>query len=175
MTEEELLGEEEEEKKPSLLSNPIVQIAIIVISLAIAVSLSAIISFIVAKRYKPYNLVVDPLKETKLIPPKSPLNVFTVGDFLVRLTDPDIPRYLKVKELSIAYDGKKYKYLAAEIGERKLQIKSLVNDILIKQSSDVGTPEGKKALKKELITQINKVIDPKKGKISDIYMELLVQ
>lgn len=175
MTEEELLLEENEEKKPSLLSNPLVQIAIIVMSLSVAVSLSAIVAFIVAKRYKPYILVVDPLKETKLIPPKKPLSVSNIGDFLVRLTDPDMPRYLKVKDLSIAYDGKRYKYLAAEIEERKPQIKSLVNDILIKQSSNVGASEGKEDLKKELIRKINKIIDPKKGKISDVYMEILVQ
>lgn len=174
MIEEELLGTEEE-KKPGLLSNPIVQISIIVISLAVAVSVSSIISFVVAKRYKPYTLVVSPLKEIKYIPPQEPLNSSNMGDFLVRLKDPDIPRYLKIKDLSIAYDGKRYKHLAAEIEKRTPQIKSLINDILINQSSDVNTVEGKEALKKELITKINKIIIPKKGKIIDVYMELLIQ
>lgn len=174
MTEEELLGGEEE-KKPGPLSNPITQIAIIVISLAVCVSLSAIISFVVVKKYKPYTLVIDPLKETKFIPPEEPLNSSRMGDFLVRLKDPDMPRYLKVKDLSIAYNGRKYKYLAAEIGDRKSQIKSLINDILINQSSNVATSEGKEVLKNELISKINKIINPKKGKIKDIYMELLIQ
>ncbi|MEW6680213.1 MAG: flagellar basal body-associated FliL family protein [bacterium] len=173
MTEEDLLLEEE--KKPSILSNPIVQIAIIIISLSLAVSLSAVISFMIAKKYKPYNLVISPEKEEKLIPAPEPLNFSNLGNFLVRLTDPDIPRYVQIKDLCIAYEGRKYKYLAAEIGERKAQIKSLVNDILVKKSSDVATFDGKMALKKELILEINKIINPKKGRISDVYMEILVQ
>ncbi|MEW6103603.1 MAG: flagellar basal body-associated FliL family protein [bacterium] len=174
MTEEDLLLEEEE-KKPTLLSNPVVQIAVIVISLAVAVSLSAIISFMVAKSYKPYILVISPEKEKKIIPPPEALNSSKMGDFLVRLTDPDMPRYLKVKDLCIAYDGRKYKYLAAEIGERKAQIKELINDILIKKSSDVATYDGKMALKKEFISEINKILNPKKGRIEDVYMEILIQ
>ncbi len=174
MTEEELLLEEEE-KKPGLLSNPVAQIAIIVISLSLAVGLSAIVSYFVASKYKPYNLVIDLEKEIKLIPPEEALNSSKMGDFLVRLIDPDAPRYLKVKDLCIAYNGKRYKYIAAEIGERKVQIKDLINYILIKKSSDVATYNGKMALKGELISEINKILNPKKGKISDIYMEILIQ
>jgi|GEM_PF-3493747 len=174
MTEEELLLSEEE-KKPSILSNPVVQIAVIVTSISLAVCLSAIISYFVARQYKPYNLVINPEREIKLIPPKEALNSYSMGDFLIKLTDPDMPRYLKVKDLCIAYDGRRYKYLAAEIGERKPQIKALINDILIKKSSEVATYDGKQALKGEIIKEINKIINPKKGRVEDIYMELLVQ
>ncbi|HAW50290.1 TPA: hypothetical protein DCX16_05020 [bacterium] len=172
LTEEDLLLDEEP-KKSSLLANPIAQIATIVTVGTVAIVLSAIVSFFIASRFKPYNLVIDPIKEKKIVLPKKPYSAANMGDFLVRLTDPDVPRYLKVKDLSLAYDGLRHKRLAPEIGERKRQIKALINDILITKSSDVATYEGKQALKKELIEEINKLFSH--GKIENVYMEVLIQ
>jgi flagellar FliL protein len=171
MAEDELFEEDEVEKKPSCFSNPIVQIISLLIGAIVVAIISALVSGIVTNSSRPYNLVVDPEKEEeKVLPPES-LHNYEMGSFLVRLTDPDIPRYLKLDNVTLAY-GDKYKEVA-EIGERKKQIKSLINDILITKSSDVATYEGKQALKKELIEKINAILA--KGEIEDIYMEVLIQ
>ncbi|MBU2461566.1 flagellar basal body-associated FliL family protein [bacterium] len=173
MAEDELLlDEEEEEKKPSIFSNPVVQIIAIVIGCVAVAIIAALVSGIVANSFRPHNIVVNPEREEeKVLPPES-LHIYDMGGFLVRLTDPDLPRYLKLDNVTLAYGGE-FKEFAPEIGERKRQIKSLINDTLITKSSDVATYEGKQALKKELIEKINAILV--KGKIADIYMEVLIQ
>jgi flagellar basal body-associated protein FliL len=171
--EEELLLEDEEESNPSILSNPIAILSFGAIALSIVVVLSAIVATVVTNWVKPPNLVVNPEKEIELVLPPEPYNTYDMGEFLVRLTDPDVPRYLKINALSLAYDGRRYKYLAAELGERKKQIKALINDVLIAKSSDVATYSGKKKLKAELCEKINQILT--KGEICDIYMEVLIQ
>ncbi|MEK9148953.1 MAG: flagellar basal body-associated FliL family protein [Candidatus Desantisbacteria bacterium] len=173
MAEDELLlDEEEEEKKPSRLSNPVVQIIALLIGAVVVAIIAALVSGIIVNSSKPYNIIVDPEKDEKEVLPPESLHIYDMGGFLVRLTDPDLPRYLKLDNVTLAYTGESTE-LAPEIGERKKQIKSLINDTLITKSSDVATYEGKQALKKELIEKINAILV--KGEISDIYMEVLIQ
>jgi len=173
MAEDELLLDEEEEEKKSLgaFSNPVVQIIALVIGAVAVAIIAALVSGIVANSNRPVNIIVNPEKEEeKVLPPES-LHNYDMGSFLVRLTDQDLPRYLKLDSVTLAYG--EYKEIAPEIGERKKQIKSLINDTLITKSSDVATYDGKQALRKELIEKINAILV--KGKISDIYMEVLIQ
>lgn len=166
MADEEREEAAAEEKKGGGLA----KILLMAIGIVLALILSASIAFVVAKKTKPpeQEFGPEPVHEEPL-PPK-PYHIQELDEFVVKLADPGTPRYIRAK-ITLAYGEEKF--LPAELGERIRQIRDIINTILMGKTTDVATPEGKQALKREIVKKINAIL--REGKIKDAYIELVVQ
>ncbi|MEW6607182.1 MAG: flagellar basal body-associated FliL family protein [bacterium] len=167
--EEAAEGEEKGKPKgglPNILMIAIVAVVVLVIAAVVA-------WFVAGKRATPPELEFEPetTHEEKL-PPK-PLHVYQIGAYLARLSDPEEDHYVKISDVTLYYNAEKYDMLSAELGERETQIKDIINTVLIGKTIEVGTVEGKKALKEELKKALNEIL--REGKIEDIHFQILVQ
>jgi flagellar basal body-associated protein FliL len=169
--EEAAEAEEAEEAKPK---GGLVKILMIVIGAIVLILIVVIVAAIVAKKQaKPPELEFEPeVVHEEELPPK-PLHIYAIGKYIARLADPEEAHYVKLTDVTLLYDADKYKFLAAELGEREYQIKDIINTILIGQTMEVGTVEGKKALKEEIKKAINDIL--REGKIEDINFQIIVQ
>lgn len=166
--------ETEEAGKEAKPKGGLVKILLIAIGCIILVLIVVVVAAIVAKQQaKPPELEFAPeVVEEKKLPPK-PLHIYNIGKYIARLADPDEAHYVKLTDVTLLYDAEKYEYLTAEIAERESQIKDIINTILIGKTVEVGTREGKQALKEEIKKALNDIF--REGKIEDINFQIIVQ
>ncbi|MDI6751685.1 MAG: hypothetical protein QME07_02350 [bacterium] len=171
MAEEELVeeGEKEKEKKPKKgLPKMVIMglIAVIVIIIACVVAIVVSKKMIEAKKIE-----IEPIKE-KHIAHLPKLHTHKLGEFLAKLVNPEEPVYVRIESIAIAYKVE-YEFLPKELEERNLQMRDIVNDILISSTPEIGTLEGKKAFKEKLLYEFNHIL--RDGQIEEIYCELILQ
>ncbi|MGG7176570.1 flagellar basal body-associated FliL family protein [Clostridium paraputrificum] len=93
-------------------------------------------------------------------------------EIMINLSDSDAKRYLKAK-VNVSYD-KKDKKAAKEIEEKAVEIKDKTIFYLKSKVAKDFEAGNEEKLKKELVLEINKILD--QGKIVDVYFdELLTQ
>ncbi|MCX8085091.1 MAG: flagellar basal body-associated FliL family protein [Calditerrivibrio sp.] len=97
--------------------------------------------------------------------------VYSMGAIIVNLADQGVQRYLKV-QIALELDNPK---LEEEMKKREPQIKDIIISVLSSKTvADVNTPQGKIALKQEIIKRANMVIV--EGEITDLFFsEFIVQ
>jgi flagellar basal body-associated protein FliL len=95
-----------------------------------------------------------------------------LGEFLAKLVSEEEPVYVRIESLALAYKVD-YKFLPKELEERNLQMRDMVNDILIASTPEIGLLEGKKAFKEKLLYEFNQIL--RDGQIEEIYCELILQ
>jgi flagellar basal body-associated protein FliL len=171
MAEEELAEGEEagKEKKPKKgLPKMVIMILIALIGIIIAVVVAIVVS---KKMMEAKKIEIEPIKE------KSPvhlpeLHTHKLGEFLAKLVSEEEPVYVRIESLALAYKVD-YKFLPKELEERQLQMRDIVNDILIASTPEIGLLEGKKAFKEKLLYEFNHIL--RNGQIEEIYCELILQ
>lgn len=175
MAEKAAAGEEEKESEEKVKpKGGLVKILIIAIVVIVALLLVVTVASIVAqKQAKPPELEFEPeVAQKEELPPK-PLHVYVIGNYLARLADPEEEHFVKLTDVTLLYDAEKYDLLSAELGERQSQIQDIINTILIGKTIEVGSQEGKKALKEEIKKTLNEIL--REGKIADINFQIIVQ
>ncbi len=174
MAEDEKKEEGTEKEKKGKGSGGLIKILIIAIGFVVVVVIVMIVAKNVAENAVkvPEDVIEAEPRVEKRLPPES-LHVNIMGDYVARLNDVGEERYVKLKELCLAFNADKYEFLAAELADRKYQITDIINEILLGQTSEVSSREGKKALKKEFLKQINVIL--REGQVDDIYFEIIVQ
>ncbi len=97
--------------------------------------------------------------------------VYSMGAIIVNLADQGVQRYLKV-QIAVELDNPK---LEEEVKKREPQIKDIIISVLSSKTvSDVNNPQGKIALKQEIIKRANMVLT--EGEITDLFFsEFIVQ
>lgn len=169
MAEEE---KEEKEAKPKkgIPKGPI----IIVLTIIIGLILVGVTSIIVAGKVAKTNTIPEPpiKPEEKIEESEEELYTFEVGEFLAKIINPEEPTYVKVERLTFAYNPK-YEFLIKELEERKPQIRDIINTILISSTKEIGTAEGKRAFKEEVLKEINTIL--RDGQIEDVFCEIIPQ
>lgn len=97
--------------------------------------------------------------------------VYNMGAIIVNLADQGVQRYLKV-QIAIELDNPK---LEEEAKKREPQIKDIIISVLSSKTvADINTPQGKIALKQEILKRINMVIT--EGEIMDLFFsEFIIQ
>lgn len=163
-------GEEKAKPKGGLVKILIIAIIVIVVLLIVV----AVASFVAKKQAQPPELEFEPevVHNKEELPPK-PLHVYIIGNYLARLSDPEEDHYVKLTDVTLLYDAEKYDLLSAELGERQSQIQDIINTILIGKTMEVGSQEGKKALKEEIKNALNEIL--REGKIADINFQIIIQ
>lgn len=166
--------EKEEVKKKKGIPPALLKAAAFGIGGFVLIVGAAAVAFIVAKSVKPPKLEFHPEREREITVVKE-YRHYDIGEeepFIAHLADLDEPHLIKAK-IILAHDPR-YKRLPMEIAKKKFQIRDIINTALIsKTSRELATVEGKKALERELITKINRVLTT--GKIERIFMEYVVQ
>ncbi len=93
-----------------------------------------------------------------------PRHLYAMSEFQVNLADPGTRRFLRMK-IDLAYDERA---LTREIEERESELRSHIIAILrSKFVIDLEEPGGMKELERDLLDQLNSVLD--KGQIEAIY------
>lgn len=165
-------GEEAEEKKKG--KGGLTKILMIAIGAVVIVLIVIVVASIVAKKTAtPPELEFEPEIHKEEEPPPVPHHTYDMGDYVARLADTEETHYVKITKLAVVYNAEKYEKVVAEIGERRAQIEDIVNTILIGQTMEVGTVEGKEALRREIVEKINAIL--REGKIEDVYFQIIVQ
>ncbi|HAW50289.1 TPA: hypothetical protein DCX16_05015 [bacterium] len=164
--------EKKEEKKFALPKGPIIIILSVIIGIVLIITTAIIVVNKVLKDIKtPPPIKIDEERETHL--PKGPLHSFEIGEFLAKIINPEEPTYVKIEKLSLAYNKDEYEFLLDELNERKLQIRDIINTILISSTKEIETAEGKEEFKKRISDELNKIL--RDGQIEEVYCELIVQ
>jgi flagellar protein FliL len=111
-----------------------------------------------------------PAKESNVPVVEQPITQ-EMGTYLVNLADPGGKRYLKVT-MQFELNGAK---VSQELARRNVEVRDRIIMLLSsKEYDDIGNPTGKTTLKKELMTQLNKILQD--GQVKEIYFtEFLVQ
>lgn len=93
---------------------------------------------------------------------------------LIRLADKDKNTYVyaKLDKIVFDYDEIKYGYLPFKLAEKEVQIKNLIKELLAKQTSAIGTSEGKRDFEDEIKRKINEILD--EGQLERVYIKDLV-
>jgi flagellar protein FliL len=157
MAKEEPAVEGGEEKKKSSL----VKIIIMVVAVA---ALAGGGFFAYLKFFeKPQNEPKKPVVEQAVIQ--------EMGTYLVNLADPGGKRYLKITMQFELTNAK----VSQELARRTVEIRDKIIMLLSsKEYEEIGNPTGKMTLKKELISQLNRILQD--GQVKEIYFtEFLVQ
>ncbi|ADR19243.1 flagellar basal body-associated FliL family protein [Calditerrivibrio nitroreducens] len=110
-------------------------------------------------------------KKDKKSGEKAKTVVYSMGAIIVNLADQGVQRYLKV-QIAVELDNPK---LEEEVKKREPQIKDIIISVLSSKTvSDVNTPQGKIALKQEILKRANMVLT--EGEITDLFFsEFIVQ
>ncbi|MGC8769460.1 flagellar basal body-associated FliL family protein [Calditerrivibrio sp.] len=110
-------------------------------------------------------------KQDKKSGEKAKTVVYSMGAIIVNLADQGVQRYLKV-QIAVELDNPK---LEEEVKKREPQIKDIIISVLSSKTvADVNTPQGKIALKQEIIKRSNMVLT--EGEITDLFFsEFIVQ
>lgn len=110
-------------------------------------------------------------KKEKAKGKEAPTIVYNMGAIIVNLADQGVQRYLKV-QIAIELDNPK---LEEEAKKREPQIKDIIISVLSSKTvADINTPQGKIALKQEILKRINMVIT--EGEIMDLFFsEFIIQ
>ncbi len=157
MAKEEPAVEGGEEKKKSSL----VKIIIMVVAVA---ALAGGGFFAYLKFFKkPHNEPKKPVVEQAVIQ--------EMGTYLVNLADPGGKRYLKITMQFELTNAK----VSQELARRTVEVRDKIIMLLSsKEYEEIGNPTGKMTLKKELISQLNRILQD--GQVKEIYFtEFLVQ
>lgn len=157
MAKEEPAVEGGEEKKKSSL----VKIIIMVVAVA---ALAGGGFFAYLKFFKkPPNEPKKPVVEQAVIQ--------EMGTYLVNLADPGGKRYLKITMQFELTNAK----VSQELARRTVEVRDKIIMLLSsKEYEEIGNPTGKMTLKKELISQLNRILQD--GQVKEIYFtEFLVQ
>lgn len=174
MGDEELLDDDEiEESGGGSLStgrSKLVSILLWVAGAVVAILLTVLISYLVAKKVK-----TEAFKEEQNIviaPPPPPLSNFHFQkEFRVNTADTNESHFIQVS-ITLAYEGED-KQLETELIQRQSQMMHIINIILGGKSMDeLVTPLQKLNLAEEIKSQINMIL--RDGKIVDVYFEQLV-
>lgn len=138
------------------------------IPVIIAVVISTIIAVIIV-RTSQNKKSEEIYKTTQLAPKPAPLTIFPLDEFRVNTADIEEVHYVRIK-LSLGYEAEKYKKMATELGERKVQLRDIVLTILnAKQKQDLDQEQEKERLKDEIKKAVNNVLT--EGEIEEIYYE----
>jgi flagellar protein FliL len=157
MAKEEPAVESGEEKKKSSL----VKIIILVVAVAVLAGggFFAYLKFFKKPQTEPKKPVVEQTV------------IQEMGTYLVNLADPGGKRYLKITMQFELTNAK----VSQELARRTVEIRDKIIMLLSsKEYEEIGNPTGKMTLKKELINQLNRVLQD--GQVKEIYFtEFLVQ
>jgi flagellar basal body-associated protein FliL len=173
MGEEEKVEEVKERKLRFDMKSPIVRALLVGIGAVAALIVIVVTVKLVTTRIKPPEL--PPLEAIPEVEPTEPLSVWLAGEesIIARLADKDEPHMVKVDEIYLAHHPK-YKLLPTELTKKRFKIRSIINGVFMsKKSTDLDSEEGKRLVTQELVAKINKILT--KGRISDIYMQIVVQ
>lgn len=171
MAEEEKEKEEKEKApKKGLPKGPIVIVLTIIIGLVLAAVTSIIVTKKAIEKVEPPEAPIKPKPIEEI---EEDLHNFEVGDFSAKIINPEEPTYAKVEKLTFMYDAKKYEFLIEELEKRKPQVRDIINTILISSTPEIGTREGKKALKEEILKEVNTIL--RDGQITDVFYEIIIQ
>jgi flagellar basal body-associated protein FliL len=156
----------QDKKEEGKKSNVLIRILLVTIAVVGITVISSIVTYILSRPQLP---LIDPIQVQAKEPPPPPLHSYDFGNFVTHIYDRgyDERYYIKIKVV-LGYDANQYDLLSAELGEREAQIEDLINTILISQTTEVETKEGKKALKLELLTKINHLL--RNGKIEVVWL-----
>lgn len=167
-------GEGEEAGKEKKDKGGLKKILMIAIGVVVILLIVIVVASKVAKKAAtPPELEFEPEIHEEEEPPLPALHTYDMGDYIARLTDIEETHFVKITKLAIAYNAEKYELISAEIGERRAQVEDIINTILLGQTIEVATVEGKEALRKEIVEKINGVL--REGKIEDVYFQIIVQ
>ena len=157
MAKEEPAVEGGEEKKKSSLVKIIIMV--VVVAALAGGGFFAYLKFF----KKPQNEAKKPVVEQTVIQ--------EMGTYLVNLADPGGKRYLKITMQFELTNAK----VSQELARRTVEIRDKIIMLLSsKEYEEIGNPTGKMTLKKELISQLNRVLQD--GQVKEIYFtEFLVQ
>ena len=105
-------------------------------------------------------------------PTAEPGPIISYQPFIVNLADPGGNRYLRV---TLSIELSKEKDFPAEVTAKEPKIKDIILSILAsKKLDDVTTPQGKLALKQEIMRRLNTIMAG--GQVTDIFLtEFVVQ
>jgi flagellar FliL protein len=100
-----------------------------------------------------------------------PSSVYSIGAIIVNLADQEAQKYLKV-QIALELSSPK---LEEEIKKREPQIKDIIISVLSsKTMADVSNPQGKIALKQEIMKRIN--LSLVEGEVTDMFFsEFVIQ
>ncbi|MBU1262343.1 hypothetical protein KKG61_03025 [bacterium] len=171
MAEEELEkdAEGEKEAKPKKGLPKMVMIILIAV---IGIIIAAVVAVVVSKSMMEHKKIeIEPI-EKKHIAHLPELHTHKLGEFLAKLVSEEEPVYVRIDSLAVAYKIE-YEFLPPELEERNLQMRDIVNNILISSTPEIGTLEGKKAFKEKLLYEFNHIL--RDGQIEEIYCELILQ
>lgn len=132
--------------------------AILIILIAVG------ISYVVSTKVKD-----DPIKirHGKIyLPPPPPPAYFDLKEFKMSTADKDETHFMRIK-IVLGYKIGDMK-LAAELGERRIQIEDIINTILSRKvKADFDTTEKKNDIKLEILNSINRILQ--NGRLIAIY------
>lgn len=173
MAEEELAEEGAEgEKEKKSKKGGLPKIVIIVLIAVVAIIIAAVVAIVVSKKMMAAKKIeIEPIEE-KVEAHLPELHTHKLGEFLAKLVSEEEPVYVRIESLALAYKID-YEFLPKELEERQLQMRDIVNDILIASTPEIGTLEGKKAFKEKLLYEFNHIL--RDGQIEEIYCELILQ
>ncbi|MEK9148689.1 MAG: hypothetical protein AAB267_01440, partial [Candidatus Desantisbacteria bacterium] len=138
----------------------------------IVIIIACVVAIVVSKKMMETTKIeiepIEPKHEAHL----PELHTHKLGEFLAKLVNPEEPVYVRIESIAIAYKVE-YEFLPKELEERNLQMRDVVNDILISSTPEIGTLEGKKAFKEKLLYEFNHIL--RDGQIEEIYCELILQ
>jgi flagellar FliL protein len=168
MVEEEERREEKEEKKglgalAPLLTKAILGIIVLIVIIGISYKVA---TYVKERRNKTFQEIESIGSEEKK---KPPLEYEELGEFTGPLAEEG---HFYKATIRLWFDGKKFRHLAAELTERKWEIRDLIDTIMRGKTSVIQTKDGKEALKEELRERINELLID--GKIEKVLIDELV-
>jgi flagellar FliL protein len=163
MAEEKDVNEREQPTKKSKFK--LILFGIIILVLVIAGFLAYLFFFSNKSATQTGNVMSPEVQTTPSS--KDPSNIgplYSFDTFIVNLADPGGTRYLKVS-MQAEVDSNK---VIEEIEKRKPQVRDLVLTVLSSKTyAEVSTPQGKIALKQEIIRRLNLILTT--GTVRNIY------
>jgi flagellar FliL protein len=118
------------------------------------------------------DLMAQDAPVTASRPQAEPGPMMTYSSFLVNLADTGGKRYLK---FSLSLELSKHKNFQQEVESKDAKIKDIIISIMSSKTfEEINTPQGKIALKQELLRRLNTIMSG--GKIEDVFLtEFTVQ
>ncbi|MDR2401387.1 MAG: flagellar basal body-associated FliL family protein [Deferribacteraceae bacterium] len=118
------------------------------------------------------SLVAPELPATAAKPQAEPGPIMPYTAFLVNLADAGGKRYLR---FSLSLELSKHKNFQQEVEQKDAKIKDIIISIISSKTfEEISTPQGKIALKQEILRRLNTIMSG--GKVEDVFFtEFVVQ
>jgi flagellar FliL protein len=146
---------------------------IIILVLLLLAGGGAAFYFLVLHKPPAEESVLDPeLPVTAAKPQAEPGPIVPYSSFLVNLADAGGKRYLK---FSLSIELSKHKNFQQEVEHKDAKIKDIIISIISSKTfEEINSPQGKIALKQEILRRLNTVMTG--GKVEDVFFtEFVVQ